>query len=111
MIAVARFNDQGFADELFKQARRQPAPLKALSADYGRFLLIAKRPKEALTMLEQATMDSPDFADAWSNLAFARFQTGDAKSACAAVAQADKLKPSVNVASDLNMVRRQASCS
>jgi Tfp pilus assembly protein PilF len=111
VIAVARFNDQDFADELFKQARKQPAPLKALSADYGRFLLIAKRPKEALPMLEQATVDSPDFADAWSNLAFARLQTGDTKSACDAVAQADKLKPSVNVAGDLNIVRRQASCS
>lgn len=111
VIAVARFNDQDFADELFRQARKQPAPLKALSADYGRFLLIAKRPRDALTMLEQATVDSPDFADAWSNLAFARFQTGDVKSACAAVAQADRLKPSLNVASDLKLMRQQASCS
>ena len=62
-------------------------------------------------MLEKATRDAPDFADAWSNLAFARLQTGDAKAACAAAAEADKRKPSLNVASDLNMLRRQASCS
>ena len=110
VIAVARFNDPDYAEELFRLARSRPEPMKALNADYGRFLLVAKRPQEALTVLEQATRDTPDFADAWSNLAFARLQTGDAKAACAAVDQAGKLKLSPNVAGDLNIVRRQASC-
>lgn len=111
VIAIARFNDAAFADELFKVAQKQPSAMKALNADYGRFLLVAKRPQEALAVLEQATRDTPDFADAWSNLAYARLQNGDAKAACAAVDQAGKLKLSPNVMGDLNIVRRQASCS
>jgi predicted Zn-dependent protease len=110
VIAQARFNDADYADELFKIARTRPRPLKALNADYGRALLIAKRPKEAQGILEQATVDAPDFADAWSNLAFARFQNGDRRAACAAVAEAAKLKPSANVAKDMNILSRQAQC-
>ena len=70
VIAQARFNDADYADELFKIARTRPRPLKALNADYGRALLIAKRPKEAQGILEQATVDAPDFADAWSKSCF-----------------------------------------
>lgn len=110
VIALARFNDADYADELFKIARTRPEPLKALNADYGRALLIAKRPKEAQGILEQATADTPEFADAWSNLAFARLQNGDRKAACAAVAKAAELKPSANVTRDMNILRQQAQC-
>ena len=48
-----------------------------LNADYGRVLLIAKRPKDAQPVLEQAVKDTPDFGDAWVNLAHARLQNGD----------------------------------
>jgi Tfp pilus assembly protein PilF len=111
MIAAARFNDLAFADELFKVAQKQPYPNKALNADYGRLLIIAKRPDEARVVLEKAATDTPDLADAWANLAFARLQTGDAKSACAAASEADKRRPSLNVMADINLLRRQASCS
>lgn len=110
VIAVGRFNDAQYADELFKTAQTRPAPMKALSADYGRFLLMAKRPREAQTVLERGVIEAPDFADAWSNLAFARFQNGDAKSACAAATEAANRKPSSNVMSDLAIVKRQAQC-
>ena len=110
VIALARFNDADYADELFKVARTRPSPLKALNADYGRALLIAKRPKEAQSILEQATVDTPDFADAWSNLAFARLQNGDRNAACAAMAEAGKHKPSSDVTRDMNILRLQARC-
>lgn len=111
VIAIARFGDADFAEELFKIAQTRPAPLKALNADYGRFLIIAKRSGEAQPLLERAVVDTPDLADAWSNLAFARLQNGDAKAACAAAEAASKLKLSSNVATDLNILRRQAQCS
>ena len=41
VIAQSRFNDLDAADELFRIARKQPNPVKALNADYGRLLLIA----------------------------------------------------------------------
>jgi Tfp pilus assembly protein PilF len=84
--------------------------MKALNADYGRFLLIAKRPKDAQPVLEQAVKDAPDFADAWTNLAWARFQNGDPAAACAAVEEAAKQHPSANSASDLTAVRDRAQC-
>jgi len=84
--------------------------MKALNADYGRFLLIAKRPRDAQPVLEQAVKDAPDFADAWTNLAWARFQNGDPAAACAAAEEATKQRPSANSASDLTAVRDRAQC-
>lgn len=111
VIAVARFNDIDFADELFKIALKQPDPMRTLKADYGRFLLIAKLPKEALPVLEKAVIDAENFPDAWSNLALARFENGDAQGACAAAAESERRKPSKNVLNDLRYLRQKASCN
>jgi Tfp pilus assembly protein PilF len=110
VIAQARFNDFDAADELFKIALKQPNPVKALKADYGRLLLIAKRPRDAQEVLDQAVKESPDFSDAWTNLAWARFQNGDAAAACAAAEEAAKRRPSNNSVSDLTAVRNVAQC-
>jgi Tfp pilus assembly protein PilF len=110
VIAQARFNDFDAADELFKIALKQPNPVKALKADYGRLLLIAKRPRDAQEVLDQAVKESPDFGDAWTNLAWARFQNGDAAAACAAAEEAAKKRPSNNSISDLTAVRSVAQC-
>jgi Tfp pilus assembly protein PilF len=110
VIAQARFNDFDAADELFKIALKQPNPVKALKADYGRLLLIAKRPRDAQEVLDQAVKESPDFSDAWTNLAWARFQNGDAVAACAAAEEAAKKRPSNNSISDLTAVRSVAQC-
>jgi Flp pilus assembly protein TadD len=109
-VAQMRFKDMAFADELFRIARKQPNPLKSLNADYGRFLLITNRPGDARPVLEQAVVDSPDFGDAWSNLAFARLQTGDRVTACAAADEAAKRKPTAAVNSDLAILRSKAEC-
>jgi len=77
IIASARFNDPAFAEELFKVARKQPGALNSLNADYGRLLLVAKRPKDAEPVLKQAVSDAPTFGNAWSNLAIARLQNGN----------------------------------
>jgi Tfp pilus assembly protein PilF len=110
-VAQMRFKDVAFADELFKIARKQPNPLKSLNADYGRFLLIAKRPGDAKPVLEQAVIDAPDLGDAWSNLAFARFQTGDRVAACGAAEEAAKRKPTAAVNRDLALLRSKAECN
>jgi Tfp pilus assembly protein PilF len=110
VIAQMRFRDNDFADEMFKVARKQPNPLKSLNADYGKMLLIAKRPREAQAVLEQAVKDAPDFRDAWTNLAWARLQTGDAVAACAAADEAVKQRPSGNSNTDLTALRSSAQC-
>jgi Tfp pilus assembly protein PilF len=109
-VAQTRFNDFDFADELFKIARKQPNPLKTLNADYGRALLIAKRPRDAQPVLEQAVKDTPDFGDAWTNLAWARLQNGDRAAACAATDEAAKQHPSSNANTDLTVLRSSAQC-
>jgi Tfp pilus assembly protein PilF len=110
VVAQARFNDLDAADELFRIALERPNPVKALKADYGRFLLVAKRPRDAQSVLEQAVKDAPDFGDAWTNLAWARFQNGDAAAACTAAEEAAKHRPSNNSMGDLTMVRNVAQC-
>jgi Tfp pilus assembly protein PilF len=110
VIAQARFNDLDAADELFMIALNRPNPVKALKADYGRFLLVAKRPRDAQSVLEQAVKEAPDFGDAWTNLAWARFQNGDAAAACAAAEEAAKHRPSNNSMGDLTAVRSVAQC-
>lgn len=110
VIAQARFNDYEAADELFKIALKQPHPVKALKADYGRLLLMAKRPRDAQEVLDQAVKESPDLSDAWTNLAWARFQNGDPAAACAAADEAAKKRPTNNSISDLTAVRNFAKC-
>jgi Tfp pilus assembly protein PilF len=110
VIAQARFNDLDAADELFRIALDRPNPVKALKADYGRFLLAAKRPRDAQSVLEQAVKEAPDFGDAWTNLAWARFQNGDAAAACAAAEEAARHRPSNNSMGDLTAVRSVAQC-
>lgn len=109
-IAQIRFNDVDYAEELFRRAQRQPGSLKILNADYGRLLLIARKPAQALPVLEQAIKDTPDFGDAWTNLAWARLLTGDRDGACAAAASAMTRRPSSNAAVDLNKLRTDAQC-
>lgn len=110
VIAQARFNDLEAADELFKIALKQPHPVKALKADYGRLLLMAKRPRDAQEVLDQAVKETPDLSDAWTNLAWARFQNGDPAAACVAAEEAVKKRPSNNSISDLTAVRNFAQC-
>ena len=109
-LVQTRFKDVAYADELFRVALRQPNPGETLRADYGRFLLIAKRPADARPVLEQAVIDAPKFGNAWSNLAFARLQTGDRPGACKAAAEADKLSRLGNVKSDIVLLKQEANC-
>ena len=109
-LVQTRFNDTDYAEELFRVALKQPNPRETLRADYGRFLLIAKRPNDARPVLEQAVKDTPKFGNAWSNLAFARLQTGDRPGACIAASEAEKLANLGNVGSDIALVKREAKC-
>lgn len=109
-LVQTRFNDTEYADELFRVALKQPNPAETLRADYGRFLLITKRPVDARPVLEQAVLDAPKFGTAWSNLAFARLQTGDRSGACTAVAEAEKLFNIDKVKSDTVLLKQEAKC-
>jgi predicted Zn-dependent protease len=109
-IVQIRFNEVDYAEELFRLAQSQPNPLKILNADYGRLLLIARKPALALPVLEQAVKDMPDFGDAWTNLAWARLHTADRDGACAAAAGAMTRRPSSNASVDLNRLRSEAQC-
>jgi len=111
MVTQMRFNDLAFADELFRQAYRQPHPLKMLNADYGRLLLMQKRYRDAQPVLEKAVADTADFGDAWAYLAFAKLQNGDKAGACVDAAEARKRKPSRNTVRDLAHIEKDAQCN
>jgi predicted Zn-dependent protease len=109
-LVQTRFNDTDYAQELLRVALKQPNPPDTLRADYGRLLLIAKRPADARPILEQAVVDTPKFGNAWSNLAFARLQTGDRLGACEAASEAEKLANLDNVKSDIVLLKREGKC-
>lgn len=111
MVAQMRFNDLAFADELFRQAYKQPQPLKALDSDYGRLLLMQKRYRDAQPVLEKAVVDTADFGDAWAYLAFAKLQNSDKAGACADAAEARKRKPSRSTVRDLAHIEKDAKCN
>ncbi|MGB3446555.1 MAG: hypothetical protein WBA48_07660 [Xanthobacteraceae bacterium] len=111
MVAQMRFNDLAFADELFRQAYKQPQQLKALNADYGRLLLMQKHYHDAQPVLEKAVVDTADFGDAWVYLAFAKLQNGDKAGACTDAAEARKHKTSRSTVRDLVHIEKDAKCS
>jgi predicted Zn-dependent protease len=61
-------------------------------------------------VLEQAVKDTPDFGDAWTNLAHARLQNGDRDAACSAADEAMKQSLSSNASVDLVRLRNDAQC-
>jgi Flp pilus assembly protein TadD len=108
-VAASRFRDFEFADELFRIAARMNSPTETLSADHGRVLLMAGRPREAKPLLEKAVRDNPDWAVPKSNLAFAVFQTGDAVEACRLVAKVTG-RDLASVERDVALLKQQANC-
>ncbi len=107
ILVSLRWQDLEYAEGLFKLAKRFKNAYPTLNADYGRLLMLMKRPKEALPLLEQGVKDAPKSPDAWSNLGFARFYAGDKKGACDARDQALKLDPSIQ---DAALLKDRAGC-
>lgn len=108
-VAASRFRDFDFADELFGIAARMNLPARTLSADHGRVLLMAGRPREARPLLERAVHDDPDWAVPKSNLAFAVLQMGDAAEACRLADQVTG-RDSAFVMQDVALLKQQANC-
>jgi Flp pilus assembly protein TadD len=109
LIAAARFNDFGYADELFRVAARMKSPAPPLRADHGRMLLIAGRPVEARPLLEQAVKDTPDWAVPRMNLAWATLHSGDRVDACR-LAMLVKGRDLESVERDLALFNQKAGC-
>jgi predicted Zn-dependent protease len=110
VIALARFNDPEFAEELFKIARKQPGALATLNADYGHMLLTANRPGDAAPVLEQAVKDAPTSGNAWADLGAARLQNGNPAGACLAADRAAMFQDASTENTDLKRIWREARC-
>jgi Flp pilus assembly protein TadD len=108
-VAASRFRDFDFADELFRIAAGLNSPARTLSADHGRILLMAGRPREAKPLLERAVGDNPDWAVPKSNLAMAVLQMGDTAEACRLAAQVTG-RDLASVERDLGLLKQQANC-
>lgn len=110
VVAHLRFRDSVYAEELFRTGAQMDNRLPGHMADYGRFMLVSGKPREALLILEEAVRDTPANPTAWSNLAFARLESGQRNSACDAARKSAQLKPPANVAGDLKKLTRKAKC-
>jgi Flp pilus assembly protein TadD len=110
LVALYRFRDLAYAEELFTIARRLPNPAPSLRGDTGRLLMLAKRPGEARPFLESGVKDTPNAPAVWADLAFARLFTGDRAGACEASQQALRLSPPQVLADGINVMRSKAGC-
>ena len=108
-VVASRFRDFDFSDELFRIAARMKSPARSLSADHGRMLLIAGRPREAKPLLERGVRENPDWAVPQSNLALALLQTGGAAEACRVAANV-RGRDMDSVRSDLALIKQRAGC-
>jgi Flp pilus assembly protein TadD len=109
IIVAERFKDFDYADELFRVAARMNSPAVALSADHGRVLMMAGRPRDAKPLLEKAVRDDPGWAVPRSNLAWAAFLVGEPAEACR-LALDVKGREIESVARDLDALRQKAKC-
>jgi Tfp pilus assembly protein PilF len=84
LVVVERDHDAAAADLLFRQGIAKPRQKPGIFLDYGRFLLMQKRPADAVPLLEKA-LSFPDMGpDAQALYALALFESGRQPEACAA---------------------------
>jgi Tfp pilus assembly protein PilF len=86
VVTLERDGDAASADRYFARALASARQSSGVYVDYGRFLLMQKRPKEALPLLEKARAVPGASPDTNALLALALFQTGDAARACGVAA-------------------------
>lgn len=83
LIVFQRFGDVEHAIELMVLAGKLENPAPPLLADHGRFLIAAKRPKEAIPLLIKAIEQAPSVARPRVQLARAYADDGQFDLACA----------------------------
>lgn len=110
VIVHLRFGDAEFAEELFKTGSMMRNRSPEMLANYGRFLLVERRPAEARPVLLQAVEEQPDHVVAWMNLAFARLLTDDQVGACDALVALRRLPASEALTGDLEALESSANC-
>jgi Tfp pilus assembly protein PilF len=79
---MARDNDAAQADSLFQQGLAKPRQSPGIYLDYGRFLLTAKRPADAIAPLRHAIAVPNMGPDAEALLTLALYESGDVAAAC-----------------------------
>jgi Flp pilus assembly protein TadD len=109
IVVQKRFEDSDYALELFATAAKLDAPAPTLPSDHARFLLILRRPADAIPLLRQGIVQTPDWAVPKANLAWALYQTGQKNAACQAVTAVSG-KELESVANDMKMLASMAAC-
>jgi Tfp pilus assembly protein PilF len=83
VIVMDRDHDAAKADQLFQRGLAAPRQSPGIYLDYGRFLLKANRPADAIAPLRKAVSFDGMGADAQALLTMALYQSGDRAAACA----------------------------
>jgi Tfp pilus assembly protein PilF len=83
ILVMSRDHDTAQADALFQQGIAKPRQSPGIYLDYGRFLLVAKRPADAVPQLRKALTFPTMGPDAEALLTLALSQAGDKEAACA----------------------------
>lgn len=110
VVVHLRFKDHGYAEILFAKGAGLAGRSAGYMADYGRFLVTQGKAGKALPVLEEAVREQPGNATAWSNLGWARLQSGQLAAACAAALKSAALEPPARVVADIKLLRQRANC-
>lgn len=110
VVVHLRFKDHRYAGLLFAKGAAMAGRAVGYMADYGRFLLTQGEAGKAVVMLEEAVREQPGNATAWSNLGWARLQSGQLPAACEAAVKSAGLKPPAPVLADIKLLRQRAKC-
>jgi Tfp pilus assembly protein PilF len=82
IMVMERDRDEKAADELFRQGIAKPRQSPGIWLDYGRFLVMTRRPTDAIAPLRKAVTFPSMGPDAQALLTLALFQSGEAAAAC-----------------------------
>ncbi|MBS0550211.1 MAG: hypothetical protein JSR24_20835 [Proteobacteria bacterium] len=93
IVVFQRDNDASASELLFKRALAAPRSAPNAGVDYGRFLLMQKRPRDAVLVLEQAVRRPGVAPDAQALLALTYRDLGDWPKSCAAAKAVRPVQP------------------
>ena len=107
ILVIERDRDTAAADGLFKRAVAAKRHAPNVFVDYGRFLLMARRPRDAVAVLQQGVQAPGVSPDAQALLAMAFQESGDGPQACAA---AKRVQPNAQAAIKRETDKLAANC-
>jgi|SRR5476649_2959466 Flp pilus assembly protein TadD len=108
IVVIQRDGDAPASEQLFKRALAAPRSGPNVRVDYGRFLLMQSRPRDAVPVLEQGVRKPGVAPDAQALLALAYRDVGDWPKSCGAAKAVRPVQPLLKT--EVDKILQDARC-